>query len=133
VKLTKRPCRRTGAAVVELAVCLPLVFLLAFASNEVADMLFLKQTLYTSAYEGARVAIHPGSSATDVTKRCQEILSARGVNGAAVAVEPANIESQPRGTAIAVTVTAPSGSNSKLPTWFFTGKSLRARPVMMKE
>jgi hypothetical protein len=124
---------RSGTAVVELAVCLPLVLLLVFATNEVADMLFLKQTLYTSAYEGARVAIHPGSTPSDVSKRCSEILAVRGVKGANVAIEPANFETQPRGSAIAVTVTAPSGSNTSLPVWFFSGKTLRAKPVMMKE
>lgn len=131
--LNQKRHSRSGTAVVELAVCLPLVLLLVFATNEVADMLFLKQSLYTSAYEGARVAIHPGMTTADVSKRCNEILAVRGVQGAKVAIEPANFESQSRGTAIAVTVTAPSGSNSKLPVWFFAGKTLTARPVMMKE
>jgi hypothetical protein len=69
-----------------LAVCLPIIVLLVFATNEVADMLFLKQTLYSTAYEGARIAVRPGAKNSDVTKRCNEILAARGVKGAVVAM-----------------------------------------------
>jgi Flp pilus assembly protein TadG len=43
--------RRSGAAVVELAVCMPLIVLLTFASLEGANMLFMRQAAVQAAYE----------------------------------------------------------------------------------
>lgn len=124
---------RTGAAVVELAVCLPVFLLLIFSVIEVGDMLFLKQSIYTAAYEGTRVAIRDTSKLAEVNSRCNAILTARGVKSGTVTVQPANFETAPRGTIVSVLVTAPCGSNSVLQNWFFRGKSLVAQPVMVKE
>ena len=48
---------RKGAAVVEFAVCLPVVVLIVLGSIEAASLLFLKQTLVQASYEGVKVAI----------------------------------------------------------------------------
>lgn len=50
----RRPTRkrkRRGAAVVEFAVCLPVIIIIVFGAIEAASLLFLKQALIQSAYE----------------------------------------------------------------------------------
>ena len=64
MKLKKQKARvkREGAAVVEFAVCLPLVILIVLGTIEAGSLLFLKQTLVQAAYEGAKVAIATGDT-----------------------------------------------------------------------
>ena len=60
IKLKKQKARtkREGAAVVEFAVCLPLIVLIVLGTIEAGSLLFLKQTLVQAAYEGALSLIH---------------------------------------------------------------------------
>ncbi len=51
MKTRKR--QRSGSVVVEVAVCLPLIVLLVFASVEACTMIYLKQSLTVSACEGS--------------------------------------------------------------------------------
>ncbi len=46
--------KRNGTATVELAVCLPLIVIIAFGSIEATNMIFLEQRLTAAAYEGAQ-------------------------------------------------------------------------------
>jgi len=48
---------RRAVAASELAVCLPILVLLVLAMIESCTMIFLKQSLTVSAYEGIRKAI----------------------------------------------------------------------------
>ncbi|MGI9517005.1 MAG: TadE family protein [Pirellulaceae bacterium] len=48
-----------GTATVELALCLPMIVLVVFGAVEGASMIFLKQTLVQSSYEGIKVAVKP--------------------------------------------------------------------------
>ena len=45
--------KRLGAAIVEMAICLPVIVLLTYGTIELAGGLFLKQTLTSAAHEGA--------------------------------------------------------------------------------
>jgi len=60
--IPKRPLQRSkrktrGAAVIEFAVCLPLIVLIVFGGIEAASMLFLRQTLVQAAYEGIKTGV----------------------------------------------------------------------------
>jgi len=59
--------KRFGAAAVEFAVCLPLIILIVAGSIEGASLLFLRQALIQSSYEGAKVAVKQNSVNSDVT------------------------------------------------------------------
>ncbi len=128
----RRNSRRRGAAVAELAVCLPLLVLLAVASIEACAMIYLKQSLTIAAYEGARVALIPGSADVNVAEQCRRILEARRVHDASVAISPSVAGSAP-GTFIAVTVQAPCRENSPIAGSFFPGRVLVGHVEMMKE
>lgn len=107
-------CGRRGArravAAVEAAIALPLLILLVFGAIEVANGIFLTQTLTVAAYEGAREAARPGGTAEQVEERIADVLARRGLAVYSVAIEPAISDSTPRGTAITVEVQAAMNS-----------------------
>jgi hypothetical protein len=117
---------RSGAAVVELAITLPVFVLILFAT-------FLQQSLEICAYQGARIALIPSSTSAKVNSACATILADRKVKSASVSVSPSNYESQPYGTLILVRVTAPCNSNSPFSPWFYGGRSLTGEVTLMKE
>ncbi len=134
---TRRRCdtgrSRRGVAASELAVCLPIIVLLVLATIEACSMVFLKQSLTVASYEGIRVAIDKGATATTVQAACQQVLTDRKIGGATITLTPANVSALKPGELIDVTVTAPCSANSVLPVMFYKGKSLSATASMMKE
>jgi Flp pilus assembly protein TadG len=125
-------CRR-GIAAVEFAVCVPLLVLLFLGSIECANIIYLKQTLTLSSYEGVRKAIQFNSNNTQALARANDILTARNIQGASVTFVPADVATVPRGSEIAVTVSAPCGSNSSVPVTIFAGETLSVTIKMRKE
>ncbi len=124
---------RRGIAAVEFAVCLPVLVLVVFASIEACTMVFLKEALTVTAFEGSRVALTPGMTSADVTTACDQILTARNISGATVSVIPNDLASVPAGDPIAITVSAPCSANAVMPVWFYGGTSLDGAAVVMKE
>jgi Flp pilus assembly protein TadG len=130
-RLQKR--RRRGVAAVEFAVCLPIIVLIVLSTIEACSMIFLKQTLAIAAYQGARTAIVPGKTQTDVVAACTQILKDRNVDGAVVTVKPKDFENLDPGQYVDVTVTAPCNANSIVRNKFYKGKTLTANASMMIE
>ena len=120
-------------AAVELAVCLPLVAVVVFASIEACSMVFLKIALQTSAYEAARVAIAPNGTVTDAAERANQVLSQRTVHDGEIQVSPTNLRDLAVGQQVVVTATAPIASNRVIAGWFFGAGNLSASTVMLKE
>lgn len=129
----RRDARRSrGLAVVELAVCLPVIVILILGAIEACTMIFLKQSLHIAAYEGARVAIDNRATNQRVEDRCQQILDERRIRGATIELDGLDIESLPRGSEITVRVEAPVNLNCRLLTGLVQG-SVEAAAVMIKE
>jgi len=126
-------CQRRGVAATELAVCLPVIVLLVLGMIECCTMIFLKQSLTVSAYEGVRTALEDRAVSNDVRRTSQQILTQRRVQGGTITVSPVNIPAVPVGQFITVTVTAPADRNSVIPGSFFRGQVLSASATMMKE
>jgi Flp pilus assembly protein TadG len=124
---------RRGAAVAELAICLPLLVLLVFASLEACSMIFLDHGLSIASYEGVRAGISYDGTNADVTARCNEIINQRSINDATISTNPGNVANVERGEPITVIVSAPANSNMIVPPWFFGGQTLTARTTMVKE
>ena len=123
---------RRGAAVVEFAVCLPVLIILVLGSIECTSMIFLTQSLNVVAYEGVRSAIRPDSTTAETLARCQEVIAERNLVDAQVTLDPANVDDLPAGTLVTLTATAPAQPNGALRLRFFSG-SLDAQAVMVKE
>ena len=126
------PQRRSGVAVVELAVCLPLIVTILLGTIEACRMIHVKQDLAIVAYEGARVGVIPGSNADTVQLQCDMLLEDRGIADYTVDLS-ANPVDLDRGDRLTVTVRADCGSNSLVGAIFFQKKTLTESMVMRAE
>ena len=124
---------RTGAAVVELALCLPLLVVFTLGTIEICNCIYKRQSLAITAYEGARVALIVGATEENVRTQCDFLLADRRLHEAVVTIAPDDFESAPAGTFIAVEVSVPHAPNSILPTSVFAQEFMTARVEMMKE
>jgi Flp pilus assembly protein TadG len=124
---------RKGAALVELAVCLPVLMVLILGSIEATGAIFVRQALTTAAYEAAREASRTGATNSSAAARGQAVLDARRIQNSSIVFTPADIATASRGSIITIEVTAPLRGNSP-----FTGRVIpnqvnRVRTVMVKE
>jgi len=124
---------RRGTALVEFAICLPLLTVLLLGTIEASSMIFLKQSLTIAAYEGARTALRPGATAAGVIADCTQITTDRGLHDVTVTLTPDNLTNLPAGDFITVQVSAPCESNSLFATWFYKSQVLSAEFEVMKE
>lgn len=124
---------RTGAAIVEFALVLPLFVIIVLGTIEACSMIFLQQSLEVAAYEGARAAIIPESTSGNVQASAALQLTGRGVKDFAVSVAPGNFGSQPYGTFVRVRVTAPCNVNGLLVSPIYRNRILTADVEMMLE
>jgi Flp pilus assembly protein TadG len=125
--------KRLGAAAVEFAVCLPLIILIVAGSIEGASLLFLRQALIQSSYEGVKVAIKQDANNSQVNNVAQAVTDGRRLNGVTVETIPSDITSVPQGEFIRVRVSAPTSGNSLFFNGVFTLPSVTAEAVMVKE
>jgi Flp pilus assembly protein TadG len=128
----RRDDRRSGAAAVEFAICLPLMLLITFGAVEAANGIYLKQILTQAAYETARIISNSGGTESAGMAQGQQILDARQIQDGSIEVEPAIAADTEPGTEIVVTVSAPSNSNAFAPLWFFRDANVAARVVMTR-
>ncbi len=131
--LQKQSPQRPGVAAAELAICLPLLFMLVLASIEACTMIYLNHSLTIASYEGVRVAVNYDSTNADVHARCNEIIAERNVASGSVIISQSDVANLARGTQISVMVSAPCDANALLPPWFYGGKTLAATTTMVKE
>lgn len=124
---------RRGAATVELAVCLPILSLIALGSFEAASMIFLRQAVVQSAYECCKQAIKPNGSEALARVRANEVLGFRNIVDETIIFEPNDVENVPRGDAVRVTITCPGDSNSIIPFGPFQARQISVSATMVKE
>ena len=124
--------QRHGVAVVELAICLPILVLLLLATIEACVMLQLKQNLSVTAYEGARIGILPGSDSSGVQLQCQLLLDDRSINGYTISMSP-DPSTMAVGDQFTVTVEADCVANSVLGGVFYQGQTISESVVMKAE
>ena len=124
---------RRGAAVVEFAVCLPLIILIVFGSIEAANMLFLRQAVVQASYEGAKVAIKDDVTNADVQAAIDAVTNGRNLDNISVTTSPSQVSDAQPGDIIQVTVSVPGDENSLIPFGPFKNKQLAADAFMVKE
>ncbi len=89
MKLRQR--RPRGAALVEMAMVLPLIMLFFTAMLEICRVLMLQHTADTAAYEAARSAMVPGATAAEAQQVAQQLVDAAGFTQVVIAVTPETI------------------------------------------
>ena len=78
-KRTSRRIRfRSGNAVLDMALVLPILIGLTFGAVEYGYALYIKHSLQASAREGARAAIVSGATASDVQTAVDNSMAAAG-------------------------------------------------------
>jgi Flp pilus assembly protein TadG len=124
--------RRSGAAVLEMAISLPLLITLVFGAMEMANAVFLRQCMNMAAYEAAKVITRPGTNEALARTRCQEIMTIRKVSTYTLTFSPTVTTATPRGTQVTVTLSAPASNLSYGPMQFMTGTTLTTTVVMVR-
>ncbi len=129
----RRKSLRRGAALVELAICLPLVVVITMGTIETCTMLYLKQSLKVAAFEGCRVGLIPSATSVNVSSQAGDILNSREVRNYTVTMSPPDPTGLRTGDILTVTVSANANANSVLRGWFFSGKTLRESVSLIKD
>ncbi len=112
---------RKGLETVELAITLPLVFFILFASIEACECIFLQQALTEAAYHGALEGTNNGSTESRIIQRSQSLIDARGIQGASIVVTGAGgsaFDDLARGDSFSVSVQANIAANRRGPKLF---------------
>jgi Flp pilus assembly protein TadG len=123
---------RYGTAATEMAVAMPLLITLVFGSIEIANAVFLRQSLSMAAYEAAKVITRPGSNEVLARYRCDEVLAVRKVTAYTLSFSPTVTTATPRGTQVTVTLTATASNLSYGPVQFMAGKMMTSTVVMVR-
>ncbi len=124
---------RSGIAVVEFAVSIPILVIVVFGSIEACNAIYLKQAATAAAYEAVRVSTGTGGTKVAGQIRAQEIISARTISGATVQFTPDLESTWRRGTRVSCQVRVPASNNLGGINMFFTGKDLQSTIVMVKQ
>ena len=127
------PANRRGVAVVELAVCLPVLLILVVGAIEGSNFIFLKQAVTVAAYESAQVATRANGKKAVAEQRANQILTARSIDQSTIVFTPADPEAAVRGDLVTVSVTAPVSANSIGLDWFFDEQIVSTSVSMVKD
>ncbi len=125
--------QRRGAALVEFAVCLPVIMIVLLGSMEACSAIFVRQALTCSAYEGIRAAVKGGAVTSESVARAQAVLDTRGIKNSTIRFEPADVRDADRGTDIVIEVSAPYAVNSPFFGHVIADRVTTVRTVMSKE
>ncbi len=96
-------------------------------------MIFLKQALVQTAYEGAKVAVKRHATNADVADAMQAVLNGRTLENTTITIRPRDVSQVDRGEFISITISAPSDTNSVFPFGPFQGQRIEATAEMVKE
>jgi hypothetical protein len=99
---------------------------------EMANAVFLRQSMNMAAYEAAKVITRPGSNEALARTRCQQIMTVRKVSTYTLTFSPTVTTATPRGTQVTVTLSAPASNLSYGPMQFMTGRTLSTTVVMVR-
>ena len=129
----KQKSKRSGAALVEFALCLPLFLAIGFGTLETCRMIYLRQSLKIAAYEAARLAIVPGVDADAVATQCDLVLSGRNITEYEFQCLPEDPNLAEVGEIITVTVSANAESYALIGGWFYQGEVVTQSVSIMAE
>jgi Flp pilus assembly protein TadG len=122
---------RSGAVVVEFAICAPILFMFFFASPEFSRVNMIRQSIENAVYEGARRGIVPGATADDCRNSAQVVLNSIFARNATISVTPTVITQDTSEVTVAVAV--PVNSNSWVTPVFFANKTISGAMTLKRE
>ena len=110
---------------------MPVVVLVALATIDTCQVLYLKQSAKIAAYEGARVSLVAGVTAEDVVAECSRVLQSRRIEGFEVHL-PESLDEE-YGELLRIGVSVPADRNSLVTSWFYRGRIFTEQAVVMVE
>lgn len=126
----RRPKRspRSGVAVSELAVCLPVLVLIVFGSIQATNLIYLQHAATSAAYEGMLEVGRPNATNSSVATRIQQVLDARELTNTQIRLLPegVNISQLLRGSDLAIEVTANVEDNMVFTNFFISPEIARS-------
>lgn len=122
---------RRGATTVEVAVILPIFFLILIGSYDAARVNMLRHTAQASAYEGARRGIVPGATQAEIENECQTIARSCGAKNVRITVRPSVITKET--PEVEVTVEIPLRQNTMIASPFFGNIILEGKTKFTRE
>ena len=125
------PRRCRGAVAVEMAMTLPLLLFIVFASVEFGRMNVIRHSVDNAAYEAARKVIVPGSTAADADREARQLMNIVGARGVTVQLTPAVIQLDTPEITVEVSVRA--DQNGFIVPQFFGGKQLVGRCTLTRD
>ena len=123
--------QRRGATAVEVAICLPLLFIFLFGAYELSRCNMLLHAAESAAYEGARVGIVPGSTKEKIENAVSFVLSSVGATNFNVTVTPDVIQSDTE--KVRVEVELDVQKNTSMPQFFVDEMRLRGECELTRE
>ncbi|MCC9640759.1 pilus assembly protein [Rhodopirellula sp. JC740] len=123
---------RSGIAVTELAVGLPVLLLVMMGTVETCTMIRLQQKLKMVAYEGARVGVLPDAKASNVEWQCEVLSTDQRLNDVITVLDPVNPQALESGDWFTVEVRAPYASNDLMGGWGFGSYELTESVTLQK-
>lgn len=143
------PCRRggrSGAAMVEMALVLPVFFTVVLGIFEFGRAMMASNMITNAAREGARISILDGSTNTDVQNAINDFLTGSlGVSSSvittSITITPATGNADPGGQVgnchsrdlVKIKVTIPFDKVSLIPGTYLAGKTLSGQAAMRHE
>ena len=129
----RKPSKRRGASLIELAICLPVFFLITMATVETCRMIYLRQSLKIAAYECARLGIIPGATASNLQDQCDMVLLGRNVRGYKISCDPPDPTSLHYGDLFKVSIQIAAKDNAIVGSWFYQNKIFTESVTIMAE
>ena len=118
--------RERGAATVEFAVTLPLLFLMFFSALEFGRMQTIRHTVENAAYEGARQGVIPGATDQQIHTSANAVLDAIQTRNGEVTVSQST-------EVVSVTVRAPFRDQSWFSPLYFRNTDLVSTVTLTKD
>ena len=123
--------KHRGAVLVEFAMVMPLIVIIAFAMIELSRLMMLQHTADTAAYEGARHAIVPGATPGEAVTAAKDLIDANGLRDVMIAVTPDVITEET--ALVTVRVEVPVSPNSWIAFFSFVNHSVSSEVTLYCE
>lgn len=130
--------KRHGNVILEAALVLPILLMLAFGTIEFGYFFFVKNNVQGAAREGVRASIAPGATNADVNAAVATSMGNAGLSqsGYTVTTVPANVSTAAAGASVQVTVQCTWGTvggGARPMRLMSANKSVRGTATMRKE
>ena len=122
---------RRGALTVEMALVVPILFMLLFACWDFSRANMIAHAADSAAYEAARIGVLPGTNPAKIRRAAAFVLGSVGVSDFDVDISPDTIDNTTETVTIRVTI--PYRSNVSVPGLFAGDPTFRGECTLARE